>query len=331
MLISDFGLCKKLEVDESSFAQTANHAAGSFGYRAPEILRGQVNPNDQTATPSSSTQGSLNGETGNGSPEAAHRLTRSIDIFSLGCIFYYVMTKGEHPFGNRYEREVNILRNEVCLDLLDGLDAESYEVQDLIRSMVQENARARPTAEEILQYPCFWTPARRLLFLCDASDRFEIMERDPPASPLVTLEEPTKVASVVGSDWVKKVDRALVDNLGKYRKYDAGSIRDLLRVLRNKVSTFALRPSSAPDWFFCRNTTSKTCPTASARPLASYPLASSSTSPIAFLRSSCTSTASSTSIFGTSPCSSRTGKRPAIERTLPHRYPRHSQLCSISV
>lgn len=143
MLISDFGLCKKLDVDESSFAQTANHAAGSFGYRAPEILRGQVNPNDQTATPSSSTQGSLNGDAPNGSPEAAHRLTRSIDIFSLGCIFYYVMTKGEHPFGNRYEREVNILRGEVCLDLLDGLDAESYEVQDLIRSMVQDSARSR--------------------------------------------------------------------------------------------------------------------------------------------------------------------------------------------
>lgn len=51
----------------------------------------------------------------------------------------------------------------------------------------------------------------------------------------MTLEDPAKVVSVVGSDWVKKVDRALIDNLGKYRKYDAGSVRDLLRVLRNKV------------------------------------------------------------------------------------------------
>lgn len=142
MLISDFGLCKKLEMDESSFAQTANHAAGSFGYRAPEILRGQVNPNDQSAVPStsSSTQGSSPAD---GSPEAEHRLTRSIDIFSLGCIFYYVLTKGEHPFGNRYEREVNILKGEVNVELLDGLDAESYEAQALIRSMVHADAKSR--------------------------------------------------------------------------------------------------------------------------------------------------------------------------------------------
>lgn len=100
-------------------------------------------------------------------------------------------------------------------------------------------SRTRPTAEAILQYPYFWSPMRRLLFLCDASDRFEIMERDPPAPPLVTLEDPARVASVLGGDWIKRVDKALVDNLGKYRKYEAGSVRDLLRVLRNKAGPSA--------------------------------------------------------------------------------------------
>jgi serine/threonine-protein kinase/endoribonuclease IRE1 len=41
---------------------------------------------------------------------------------------------------------------------------------------------------------------------------------------------------IVGQDWLKNLDRNLIDNLGKYRKYNAASVRDLLRVMRNKVS-----------------------------------------------------------------------------------------------
>lgn len=159
MLISDFGLCKKLELDESSFAQTANHAAGSFGYRAPEILKGQVNLSEQSNSTASSSimnstvqnviPGTAHGGESNGSssisnPEASHhRLTRSIDIFSLGCIYYYVLTKGDHPFGSRYEREMNILKDEVCLEQLDGLDEEAFEAQQLIRSMIRSNPKER--------------------------------------------------------------------------------------------------------------------------------------------------------------------------------------------
>lgn len=60
------------------------------------------------------------------------------------------------------------------------------------------------------------------------------MERDPPEATLVALEETS--TSIVGDDWSKSIDRTLLDNLGKYRKYDGKSVRDLLRVLRNKVS-----------------------------------------------------------------------------------------------
>ena len=92
----------------------------------------------------------------------------------------------------------------------------------------------RPPAEAVLLHPFFWNAQKRLLFICDASDRFEIMERDPPTPTLVTLEQTS--SAVVGDDWQKALDRTLLDNLGKYRKYDGRSVRDLLRVLRNKVS-----------------------------------------------------------------------------------------------
>ncbi|KAK4698382.1 serine/threonine-protein kinase/endoribonuclease IRE1, partial [Phenoliferia sp. Uapishka_3] len=228
MLISDFGLCKKLDRDESSFQQTVNHAAGSFGYRAPEVLRGQVDMDSMTVgggagssgTTGDSRMASSVGSGGGGgmNTDPSMRLTRSIDIFSLGCIFYYVLTGGEHPFGGRYEREMNILKGKVELGSLDGLGEEALEVQDLITRMVASDPRERPPAESVLLHPFFWNAQKRLLFICDASDRFEIMERDPPTPTLVTLE--TTSATVVGDDWQKALDRTLLDNLGKYRKYD---------------------------------------------------------------------------------------------------------------
>jgi serine/threonine-protein kinase/endoribonuclease IRE1 len=75
------------------------------------------------------------------------------------------------------------------------------------------------------------------MFLQDASDRFEIMERDPKEPGLVALE--TNAIKVIGSDWHKQLDRVFNENLGKYRKYDGRSVQDLLRALRNKVCTLS--------------------------------------------------------------------------------------------
>lgn len=97
----------------------------------------------------------------------------------------------------------------------------------------------RPSAEAVILHPFFWNAQKRLLFICDASDRFEIMERNPPTATLVTLEESARI--IVGDDWSKGIDRTLLDNLGKYRKYDGKSVRDLLRVLRNKVCPISPR------------------------------------------------------------------------------------------
>jgi len=64
------------------------------------------------------------------------------------------------------------------------------------------------------------------------------MELEPPEATLVMLE--TDAETVVGRDWYIKLDKVFINNLGKYRKYKGGSVRDLLRAMRNKVSVNVL-------------------------------------------------------------------------------------------
>lgn len=93
-----------------------------------------------------------------------------------------------------------------------------------------------------------------MAFLQDASDRFEIEERDPPSLLLQELE--SDASTVIGIDWYKRIDRVVANDLGKYRKYDGKRVRDLLRALRNKVILFLLQLLLFANGFFlftCRN------------------------------------------------------------------------------
>lgn len=142
MLISDFGLCKKLEVDQTSFLPTriglAGAGAGTAGWRAPEILRGEVSLDEAGVNESSSSSGS-----GNGVSASTTRLTKSVDIFALGCLFYYTLSNGDHPFGERYSRDANIMKGNYNLEALDNFGEEGVEAADLIESMIDADPKAR--------------------------------------------------------------------------------------------------------------------------------------------------------------------------------------------
>ncbi|TFK29552.1 hypothetical protein FA15DRAFT_664103 [Coprinopsis marcescibilis] len=240
MLISDFGLCKKLDMDQTSFLPTVNGGlgAGTVGWRAPEILRGEVKLDDLNDDHSMSSRGSVSTVQSIGSnsssPSTAKptRLTKSVDIFALGCLYYYTLTNGNHPYGDRFEREVNILKDQKSLDLLERFGEEGTEACDLIDQMLHPEASERPDTTACLIHPFFWDASRRLNFLQEASDRFEIMCREPKDPNLVELEKDGIL--VVGNDWASRLDKVFIENLGKFRKYDGKSVQDLLRSIRNK-------------------------------------------------------------------------------------------------
>ncbi|VVD04564.1 unnamed protein product, partial [Leptidea sinapis] len=86
-MISDFGLSKKLNIGRVSFSRRSG-VTGTDGWIAPEMINGE-------------------------------RTTTSVDMFSLGCVFYYVLSRGHHPFGDVLRRQANILTGEYKLDHLE--------------------------------------------------------------------------------------------------------------------------------------------------------------------------------------------------------------------
>jgi hypothetical protein len=85
------------------------------------------------------------------------------------------------------------------------------------------------------------------------------MCRDPRDPLLVILEKGAR--GVVGDDWLARLDKLFIDNLGKFRKYDHKSVQDLMRALRNKVRIFAVQNLSHRAYLELplRNTTIKIC------------------------------------------------------------------------
>ncbi|CAG0897547.1 unnamed protein product [Darwinula stevensoni] len=207
-MISDFGLCKKLQVGRMSFSRRSG-IAGTEGWIAPEMLHDDK------------------------------RTTCAVDIFSLGCVFYYVLSKGKHPFGDSLRRQANILSGDSDLSALNGEDQVLAHL--LVEAMISHEPGKRPNPCAILKFPLFWSNKKILQFFQDVSDR---VEKEGDGSVLLwNLERAS--ADVVRGDWREQLEPEVVNDLRKYRSYKGRSVRDLLRALRNKKHHYRELPLSA--------------------------------------------------------------------------------------
>ncbi|CAI4063716.1 hypothetical protein SKDZ_08G1260 [Saccharomyces kudriavzevii ZP591] len=258
ILISDFGLCKKLDSGQSSFRTNLNNPSGTSGWRAPELLDESNNSQYQIETEHSSSRHTVISSDSFYDPFTKRRLTRSIDIFSMGCVFYYILSKGKHPFGDKYSRESNIIRGIFSLDEMKCLHDRSLvaEATDLISQMINHDLLKRPTAMKVLRHPLFWPKSKKLEFLLKVSDRLEVENKDPASDLLLKFDAASNFV-IPNGDWTVKFDKTFMDNLEKYRKYQSSKLMDLLRALRNKYHHFMDLPEDiaelmgpVPDGFY---------------------------------------------------------------------------------
>ncbi|ODN06572.1 Serine/threonine-protein kinase/endoribonuclease IRE1 [Orchesella cincta] len=94
--ISDFGLSRTIS-EERSCVSSAGF--GTQGWVAPEVLA-QIDSEDGKNC----------------------QFTFASDVFSLGCVFYYVITDGKHPFGSLVMRNANILKGNHTMDPNEGFN-----------------------------------------------------------------------------------------------------------------------------------------------------------------------------------------------------------------
>ncbi|OXB68838.1 hypothetical protein ASZ78_002253, partial [Callipepla squamata] len=201
-VISDFGLCKKLQGGRHSFSLRSG-IPGTEGWIAPELLQEAPKENP----------------------------TCAVDIFSAGCIFYYVVSGGQHPFGDSLRRQANILAGACQLPCLQEDVHDSVVARELIVSMLSSEPQKRPSAPAVLMHPFFWSAEKQLQFFQDVSDR---VEKEPAEGSLVGALE-AGGRSVVRTNWRMHISLPLQMDLRKFRTYKGGSVRDLLRAMRNKV------------------------------------------------------------------------------------------------
>uniref|UniRef100_A0A4W6FXA1 Serine/threonine-protein kinase/endoribonuclease IRE1 n=1 Tax=Lates calcarifer TaxID=8187 RepID=A0A4W6FXA1_LATCA len=213
-LISDFGLCKKIPDGRCSFSLRSG-IPGTEGWIAPEVLR----------------------DTPGNKPTAA------VDVFSAGCVFYYVVSRGQHPFGDALRRQINILSGEYSLSHFMEDIHDDVIAQDLIEQMISADAESRPSTACVLKHPFFWSPEKQLLFFQDVSDR---IEKEPADSPIVVRLE-TAGRAVVRTNWRMHISVPLQTDLRRFRTYKGNSVRDLLRAMRNKKHHYHELPAEVQE------------------------------------------------------------------------------------
>ena len=202
------GIARRLTADASSFdATTAARAAGTQGWRAPELL-----------------------ESDNSNP----RLTRAVDVFALGCVLHFLLTGGEHPFGGRFSRDANIVKGIADLSKV----AHMPEAVHLLRQMLSHDPKGRPDMASVRRHPLLWTPAEQLAFLCAASDHVDGLKAGSPEQRALERALERALGSALRGGWDKHVDAQMLAEAERWRRYNHASPRDLLRFIRNRVHHF---------------------------------------------------------------------------------------------
>mmetsp|Transcript_15612 Transcript_15612/g.38950 ORF Transcript_15612/g.38950 Transcript_15612/m.38950 type:complete len:1748 (-) Transcript_15612:1933-7176(-) len=257
--ISDMGLGKQLRgqsslgaslVGESSLrGSTAGRATsigigpGSVGWQAPEVMALRPTSDMSTRSNDSANTAGYDGQNEVNvliDASTSPRTSRSVDIFSLGCIFYSVLLpQYSHPFGEWFEREANIMHNKPNLSPLKSVSTEAFY---LIQAMLERDPKLRPSARGVCEHPFFWSSHKKLIFLCEVSDRLETECASQSTANASSLAIERGAMEVVGTSWESRLDNALVDNVNKFRTYDYACIRDLLRLVRNKHHHFEELP-----------------------------------------------------------------------------------------
>lgn len=127
--MTDFGISAELEV--GYYSMTTTNLKGTMSWMAPELLH---------TTPGTKVVNKCIYFTIN--IVAFQKFSCKSDIFAMGCVIYFVLSNGSHPFGSRYdEAHQNIKEKAQKID--EQPMVEWPAAKDLIKSMIVDARDSR--------------------------------------------------------------------------------------------------------------------------------------------------------------------------------------------
>jgi serine/threonine-protein kinase/endoribonuclease IRE1 len=88
----------------------------------------------------------------------------AVDVFSAGCMIFWVTSNGIHPFGNNPFNVVKGLYQSSAV-------SRNAEISDLVGWMVANRFEDRPSVDEALMHPFLWNHSTRMLYLTDVGNK----------------------------------------------------------------------------------------------------------------------------------------------------------------
>ena len=159
-------------------------------------------------------------------------------------VAFYIVSKGEHPFGEEPDRLRNLLDgNAVFLDKLKDPSAK-----DLISWMLSHVPKDRPSAEVALKHPYLQSKEQQFEMLCKMGNEPEIKTRDVQSDVVRMLNsDPKDWRTLMRADVLKYLS---TDSLTGRKINYTSSWADCLRLMRNIKQHWNDRPRPRPELFY---------------------------------------------------------------------------------
>ncbi|CAE5967964.1 unnamed protein product [Arabidopsis arenosa] len=177
--------------------------------------------------------------------------TLKVDLFSFGCVIFYSLTLGEHPFGAPHGSIPQVCESYICRNQLALHHCKTEEAKVLVAKLLHHTPSARITITSALHDPLFWSFEKKLAFFKDVS---EIMEKQEATGQMLESFLEVERQNVIGTatSWGTLIDPQLVtyitdptnpNRIDPNRLMHA-NVRRLVRLIRNHHSHFIQLPAN---------------------------------------------------------------------------------------